>query len=224
MPHRDKKECVMVFSRFERFWHWSQAALIITMMITGFEVNGAYEWLGYEQAAHAHRFAAWFLIGLWVFVIFWHAITGEWKQYIPTRRGIMAVVQYYTTGILDASVPHPYKKTRMAKHNPLQRLAYLAFNVLISPVIWISGLLYMFYNEWVQTGLDGPVTLGDVALVHTAAAFAMLIFFVGHVYLAAFAGKPFYAYLKAMLTGYDLLYVDPRDPPDPNRRAPNRCG
>ncbi|MBB4285319.1 cytochrome b/b6 domain-containing protein [Roseospira goensis] len=212
------KERVMVFSRFERFWHWSQAVLIIALMITGFEVNGAYRWLGYEQAAQWHRLAAWVLIGLWVFVLFWHAITGEWKQYIPTRRGILAVARYYTTGILDASVPHPYRKTRMAKHNPLQRLAYLAFNVLISPVIWISGLLYMFYNAWVHTGLEGPVTLGTVALVHTAAAFAMLIFFVGHVYLAAFAGKPFYAYLKAMITGYDLLYIDPAEDPCRDRR------
>ncbi len=29
-------QTALVFSRFERFWHWTQAALIIGLMITGF--------------------------------------------------------------------------------------------------------------------------------------------------------------------------------------------
>ena len=39
-------ERIYVFKRFERFWHWSQALLIIGMMITGFEVHGSYTLLG----------------------------------------------------------------------------------------------------------------------------------------------------------------------------------
>ena len=33
---------IYVFKRFERFWHWTQAALIVFMMFTGFEIHGAY--------------------------------------------------------------------------------------------------------------------------------------------------------------------------------------
>lgn len=191
----------MVFSRFERFAHWTQAGLIILLMITGFEVNGAYQLIGYEKAADWHRIFAWVLIWLWVFIIFWNLVTGEWRQYIPTTNKLLAVMRYYSAGIFDASVPHPYKKTRAAKHNPLQRLAYLSFNLAISPVIWVTGLLYMFYNDWPRFGLEG-LTLGLVAGVHAAAAFAMLVFFIAHVYMA-FTGKPFTAYVKAMITGYD---------------------
>ena len=30
-------EKIYRFKRFERFWHWSQAALIIALLVTGFE-------------------------------------------------------------------------------------------------------------------------------------------------------------------------------------------
>ena len=203
----------IVFTRFERFAHWSQAILIILLMITGFEVNGAYALLGYEIAADWHRVFAWTLIGLWVFVIFWNFVTGEWKQYIPTTEKLIAVARYYTKGIFDVNVPHPYKKTRAAKHNPLQRLAYLSFNLAISPVIWVSGLLYLYYNDWGKLGLDW-LTLGAVAGVHTAAAFAMLAFFIAHVYMA-FTGKPWTAYLWAMITGVDEV-EDENGEPEPN--------
>jgi len=190
---------VMVFSRFERFWHWFQAVLIIALMITGFEVNGAYTLFGYEDSATYHRFTAWVLIWLWVFAIFWHLITGEWKQYIPTTEKMIAVMRYYTVDIFDPKASHPFKPSPLSKHNPLQRMAYLTFNVLITPVIWITGLLYMYYNQWAVIG-ENETWLGWVAGIHTAAAFAMLVFFIVHVYMA-FTGKPPTAYLKAMITG-----------------------
>src|SRR5574340_966546 len=43
-------EKIYVFKRFERFWHWSQATLIIFMLITGFEVHGSYKLFGFETA------------------------------------------------------------------------------------------------------------------------------------------------------------------------------
>ena len=193
---------VMVFTRFERFWHWAQALLIISLMITGFEVHGTYHWLGFQTAAEWHTVLAWSLIVLWVFAIFWHFTTGAWRQYLPTTDKLGAVVRYYTLGIFRKGVEHPYKKTTQAKHNPLQRLAYLVLKLAISPVVWISGLLYLFYNDWSALGLQG-LDVGTVAVIHTAAAFAMLIFFIGHVYMSAFTAKPPMAYLKPMITGYE---------------------
>ena len=86
---------VKLYSRFERFWHWSQAALVMLMLITGFEIHGSYSLLGWEQAVAIHTTAAWALIGVWVFALFWHLTTGEWKQYIPSpRERVMAMVKY----------------------------------------------------------------------------------------------------------------------------------
>jgi hypothetical protein len=42
--------------------------------------------------------AAWTLIGLWVFAIFWHFTTGEWKPvHSDARRKSMAMMKYYLT-------------------------------------------------------------------------------------------------------------------------------
>ena len=37
---------IMIYQRFERFWHWCQAALIFFLMFTGFEIHGSYQVLG----------------------------------------------------------------------------------------------------------------------------------------------------------------------------------
>jgi thiosulfate reductase cytochrome b subunit len=191
---------IYIFKRFERFWHWAQAALIIVMAVTGFEIHGTYTLLGYETAQEVHTTAAWLLIGLWVFAIFWHFTTGEWKQYIPTADKLLAVLRYYLTGIFT-DAPHPFRATTLTKHNPLQRLAYLFVKLIINPAIWISGLLYLYYSAWPALGLDG-LSLASVAFVHTAAAFLMLVFFVVHVYFATTGHTPM-AHIKAMITGYE---------------------
>ena len=193
-------ERIYIFKRFERFWHWSQAALILFMMTTGFEVHGVYSLLGFETATELHTLAAWALITLWVFAIFWHFTTGEWRQYIPTMENVEAMLRYYVTGIFT-NAPHPFRQTTLRKHNPLQRLAYLFVKLLINPLLWISGLLYMFYSSWSAWGL-GWMELEWVALAHTFGAFLMLIFFIAHIYLAT-AGHTPTAHIKAMITGWE---------------------
>lgn len=193
---------VMIYKRFERFWHWFQALLIFALLFTGFEIHGSYSVLGFGEAARLHTLAAWALIVLWLFAIFWHITTGEWRQYIPTKNGLFAVVHYYLIGTFTGA-EHPYRKTTRAKHNPLQRLAYLFFKLMITPVIWLTGLLYLFYNDWPAT-LAGVLELETVALVHTAAAFAMLIFIIAHVYMATM-GPKLTSLVKPMVTGYEDL-------------------
>ena len=193
-------EKIYIFKRFERFWHWSQAALIVFMGITGFEIHGLYLLFGFEVAVDYHTTAAWILIGLWIFAIFWHLTTGEWKQYIPTSQRVVAMAQYYAIGIFT-DAPHPFRVTQVRKHNPLQRLAYLSLWLLINPAIWISGLLYLYYNSWGEWGLEF-LDVGIVAMVHTAGAFLITAFFVGHVYLVT-TGHTVFAHIKAMITGWE---------------------
>jgi thiosulfate reductase cytochrome b subunit len=195
---------VQLFTGFERFWHWSQAILIFGMLLTGFEIHGTYHLFGFEQALDYHLILAWTLIGLWVFAIFWHLTTGEWRQYVPTGKGLLPMMMYYAYGIFSGEAK-PYHKTRRAKHNPLQRLAYLGFKVAIAPALWISGLLLLFYADWSQTSLGAVLPLQWVAWVHVGAVFALLTFLVAHIYLAATMGQPWYSLLKSMFTGYEEL-------------------
>ena len=192
-----------MYARFERFWHWSQAMLILLMLITGFEIHGNYQLLGFEQAVTVHSFSAWLLIGLWVFAWFWHLTTGECMQYIPsTPERIIAMMRYYAIEIFQGKA-HPFHRDRFNKLNPLQCMAYLSLHIAISPAVWISGLLYMYYKD-VTALIDlSWLSLGTVALLHTAAAFLMLAFLVVHLYLALTMDHRPLSSLRAMITGYE---------------------
>lgn len=193
-----------LFKRFERFWHWSQAALIIALMFSGFRIHGLYD-LGVEfpTALRIHTVAAWTLVVLWVFAIFWHFTTGEWKQYIPTFDKIVLVARHYAWGMFRGE-HHPYRVVEARKHNPLQRLAYLGVKLVINPIIWVSGIWLLFFADWgawpiwQQWGID----LRTAAWIHTVGAYMMLIFFVVHVYLTTTGHTPL-AHIKAMIVGYE---------------------
>jgi thiosulfate reductase cytochrome b subunit len=191
---------VYLFKRFERFWHWSQAALIISMMLTGFEIHGSYSLFGFGKAVMIHGYAAWALVTLWVFAVFWHFTTGEWRQYIPTFEKILLIARYYARDIFTGA-PHPFHPTPLRKHNPLQRLAYLGVKLFINPIIWVSGLVYLYYPQLRETVLAG-LPLEWVASAHLVGAFLMLSFFIVHVYLTT-TGPTVFAHIKAMITGWE---------------------
>jgi thiosulfate reductase cytochrome b subunit len=90
---------VPIYSRFERFWHWAQASLILFLALTGFEIHGTIAFFGFGQAVRLHSIAAYALIVLIAFAVFWHVTTGEWRQYVPTRRLLRAQCEYYFVGI-----------------------------------------------------------------------------------------------------------------------------
>lgn len=194
-------ERIYIYKRYERFWHWSQALLIIIMMITGFEVHGSYTLVGFQKAVQLHSLAAWTLLTLWAFTIFWQFTTGEWRQYLPSLKNVGAMIKYYTVGIFT-NAPHPFHKTVVQKHNPLQRLAYLALLAFISPLIWGTGIFYLFYGDWARLGIDQTLSLETVAVLHTLGAYLITAFFFIHVYLTT-TGHTVFAHIKAMITGWE---------------------
>lgn len=193
---------VYLFKPFERFWHWCQAALIIFMLLSGFEVHGTYKLFGFEKAVEYHTIAAWTLVGLWIFAIFWHITSGEWRHYIPTSKNIVVIAKYYSSGIFKGA-PHPFRPSQHNKHNPLQRLTYLAVLTLLSPLLWVTGWLYLFYADWQAWGLE-KLQLQWVATGHTLGAFLMLAFLISHLYLAT-TGHKVTSQVMAMITGWEDL-------------------
>lgn len=196
---------VYVYKGFERFWHWMQAALILFLALTGFEIHGSFSFLGFSQAVHYHRDAAIALIVLIAFAIFWHLTTGEWRQYLPTRENLRAQAEYYVIGVFRGA-PHPTRKTVLSKLNPLQKIVYLQLKLLVIPVMVVTGLLYMLYRYPQRYGIGSMSVDGlqTIAIVHTAGAFFLVAFVIAHVYLIT-TGATATANLKAMLTGYEDL-------------------
>ncbi len=196
-------ERVYIFKGFERFWHWAQAVLVLCLMFTGFETHGSFAALGFQKAVELHTLAAWSLVGLWVFAVFWHLTTGEWRHYIPTTEKLMVMARFYASGIFRHE-PHPYRPTSQSKHNPLQRLTYLLILVLVSPLLWISGVLYLFQDRWAAWGWQA-LQLSWVATAHTAGAFLMLAFFITHIYMIT-TGHTLFSQTRAMLTGWEEVH------------------
>ena len=199
------KQKVYLYKAFERFWHWTQALLIFFLALSGFEIHGSLTFFGYQNAVKYHNIAAYALVILIIFAIFWHLSTGEWKQYVPTAKNIKAQLNYYLFGIFK-NAPHPTKKTVLSKLNPLQKLVYFGFKVLIVPVMVISGLLYMFYRYPQNGTIEGLniESIKTIALFHTAGAFLLIVFIIVHLYLIT-TGATITSNLKAMITGYEEL-------------------
>lgn len=196
---------VYVYKGFERFWHWTQAALIIFLAFTGFEVHGTFHIIGFEHAARFHRVASWMLIVLLIFAIFWHLVTGEWKQYVPTTKKLKEQIRFYSFGMFKGE-KHPTKKTEVAKLNPLQRLVYLGFKLVLVPLTIVSGVIYMFQKTIDRNNVVviSDFSLNSIAFWHTLGAMLLMVFLVVHVYMTTTGHTPT-SNIRAMITGYEDL-------------------
>lgn len=192
---------IYLYSKFERFWHWVQALLIILLLTTGFEVHGSFEWLGFMSAVDLHNTIGLTWLILFVFIVFWLFVTHEYKQYVPTTKKLLEVVRYYSSGIFKGE-PHPVRKSLRAKHNPMQRLTYLGLTAVLLPVQMVTGLLYWGYNDWPDWGLDGFLSLEILALIHLIGGFSILIFLIVHIYMTT-TGHTVTAHIAAMFSGWE---------------------
>ncbi len=204
-PHSPAMTRIYLYTRYERFWHWLQMTLIVVLLVTGLEVHASYSLLGFENAVVIHNFTGLTWLITFAFFVFWIFTTGEWRQYIPTSRRMLDMVIYYSYGIFRGA-PHPFPKRKSAKHNPLQRLVYLALAACLLPIQMATGLLYWSYNQWQELGLTF-ISLKGIALLHVIGAFALLCFVLVHIYMTT-TGHTLSAHIKAMITGWEDVTDD----------------
>jgi len=191
---------ILVFKLFERIWHWSQAVSIFILIFTGLAIHGVNPLISFETAVTVHTGVALALLLLWVFATFWLFTTGQWKHYIPTGNNLFKVAYFYAFGIFKGE-HHPYRKTYLRKHNPLQAITYLLVKTMIFPAIWISGIAYLLVSVG-QRYILGFIGMEFIAFIHTAAAIAVIVFIIAHIYLLT-TGHSFKEHVKPMITGFD---------------------
>jgi thiosulfate reductase cytochrome b subunit len=199
---------VMIYSRFERFWHWTQMALIVTLLFTGFGIHGLHHMISFQFADRIHTYSAAGVLVLWLFVIVWLMTTGAWKQFMPTSRGLWRVVRFYSFGIFKGE-SHPFRKAYNRKLNPMQALTYLSLKLVLFPAIWLSGVAYLTYGAW-ERFISSGTPFATVALIHTAAAFAIMAFVTIHVYMLT-TGRSFIGHVMPMITGFDEVDLSPAE-------------
>ncbi len=190
---------IYLYTRFERLWHWFQALMVICLIITGLEIHGTYELLGFQRAVNIHNILGLTWLGMFAFFAFWLVITGEWKQYLPTTKKLLSVVFYYSWGIFQGK-SHPVQKTKGAKHNPLQRLAYLGISAMLLPIQMVTGLLYYLYND-----ISLILPLSVLAAIHTLVALFLLNFLIIHIYMTT-TGHSLFSHIAGMITGWEEIY------------------
>lgn len=192
---------VKIYSKYERFWHWTQMLLILLLIITGFEVHGFYEAFGYDYAVRLHSTAGWVFLILAIFTAFWMIVTGQSRQFIPIRKNVKSQILYYVSGIFRKEA-HPVEKTPDCKLNPLQRIVYFGLLILVFPVQMITGFAYMYF-QYSNNPLDLN-NLEPIAVLHTAGAFLLVVFLIVHLYLIT-TGHTVTTNLWSMITGYEKL-------------------
>lgn len=213
-----KRVNIYLYSRYERLWHWLQSAIIVILLVTGFEIHGELSLLGFRPAVDTHNWVGLAWLILFAFFVFWIFTTGEYKQYFPTTRKMFEVIRYYSYGIFLGE-PHPVPKRKEAKHNPLQRLVYLSLAALLLPIQMATGFIYWGYNQWHHWGLTW-LSLPVVAFIHMAGAFAILSFLVVHLYMIT-TGHTILAHTRAMITGWEEVKADTRiEDWEKKRKAP----
>ena len=164
-------------------------------------MHGTYSIFGFDKAVDLHTIAAWTLIGLWVFAIFWHFTTGEWKQYIPTMEKVVAMIKYYLSGIFIAcAAPVPPDHAEEAQPAAAPGLSRRA--AVHRPADLVLRLVLPVLRRVGRLGRGLVSSLEWVAFFHTVGAFMMLLFLIAHVYLTT-AGHTPTAHIKAMITGWE---------------------
>jgi len=201
MSKQSTSKIVVMFKRFERFWHWAQALMILFLLLTGLEMHGLFVLFGFGFAVENHNIVGFIWTGLVVLIYTWILTTGEWQQYFPTLKGVEGTLRFYLYGVFKGE-KHPHHMSVEDKFNPLQRLGYIAILFGLLPLQVISGFAFFFFPELRSMGIINHVDY--VALLHTFNAYALLSFVVIHLYMITFGDK-LTSHIKAMITGNERV-------------------
>ena len=189
-----------------RLWHWTNAALIVTLGVTGLSLHFASPELplvDFALAVRIHNTAGVLLIITYLGFVIGNIVTGNWWQFVPKPPGILQRIVkqalWYGIGIFRGE-PHPHEPSKEEHFNALQAVTYWSVMYLLLPVILVSGLIYL-YPEFAPDTVFGFDGLLPIALTHYLAAVALLLFLLSHIYLGT-TGKTVGQMFRMMITGW----------------------
>lgn len=201
MTHR-----VFVLPLWIRLWHWTNALLIIVLIVTGASLhfaNPALPLVPFELAARIHDIAGLLLVALYLMFLIANVISGNWWQYVPKPQGfgerMMRQTRYYVWGIFRGESP-PYSPTREVNFNAMQQITYWVIMYLFMPLLLITGLIFMWPDLAPRQvfGVDGLI---PVAVVHYLTGLVITLFLIAHIYLGS-CGRQVRTHYRMMITGW----------------------
>jgi thiosulfate reductase cytochrome b subunit len=200
------EEKILLHPLVERLWHWFQALCIVMLIITGIILHWPEKFSGWFQwAVDWHNWFGWAVVIAWLVWFVYNTLTGRMSHYIPKKgeipRGMITQAKFYGYGIFKHE-PHPYAPSEDNKFNPLQKIAYLKFQLLLFPLLLLSGLMYM-YPEIFKGFINAIGGLTVLAVIHYILGALFAAFLVAHMYLAT-TGETVGENFKAIITGYGV--------------------
>jgi len=189
-----------------RIWHWTNALLIITLIVTGVSLHFAdagRTLVEFSLAARIHDIAGISLVVVYAFFVIANIVSGNWWQYVPKPPGVAerckVQAKWYLVGIFKGE-PHPYRVSEEANFNALQAISYWVIMYMIMPVMLLTGLLFLF-PELAPDRLFGFDGLLPIAILHYLTGAAIIMFMIAHIYLGT-TGKTATSMFKTMVHGW----------------------
>ena len=183
------KKAVRHYPLWLRIWHWSNALLFLTLVVTGFQMHcysSGFRLMDFQTSFTIHNAAGILLVAFYLLFILGNLFLGNGRFYLIKREdiwpGILNQAIFYLNGIFLGR-PHPYPASEDRKFNPIQKLTYLGVGLLFLPAIIITGLALLF-PDLAPAGLMGMPGLAFWAVAHACLGYFAIIFIVGHMYLA----------------------------------------
>ncbi|MDX9723077.1 MAG: cytochrome b/b6 domain-containing protein [Myxococcota bacterium] len=201
MAHAAATKRVLIYTLYERLWHWLQAGGILLLLFTGAEIHwaGRIDVFGFDTAVKIHDFLAAVLILNAFLGLFFFVATGNIKHYLPHSRDYFSLALrqglYYIRGIFRKE-PHPFERNTERRLNPIQQLTYIMILNVLIPIQVVTGILM-----WTSTKYEPFTTLGVIAGLHTLVAWVLLAVIVVHIYMTTTGHTPL-EHIRTMLFGW----------------------
>jgi thiosulfate reductase cytochrome b subunit len=187
-----------------RLWHWGNALLFLTLVVTGVSMHYGLAWLvPFQVAVPVHNAAGILLTLFWLAFLAGNLWGGNGKYYLldlrTLPRDLLAQSGYYLRGIFTGA-PHPFHVSAEHKLNALQALSYIGVMYLLMPALIVSGWAFLLSTALPAT-VFGVGTVWIVAMVHLATSWMLALFLIVHLYIITTGATPT-SNLRAMLTGW----------------------
>lgn len=195
-----------------RIWHWTNAAIIILLSITGLQlrISDGDIFAGFGFVVVFHKYLGYALTLSFFFWFFYYLCTGGLaKHYLLKPRDIKGMVKqalYYLLGIFRGN-PNPFRPSPDNKFNPLQKMAYFSVMVLFTPIVIITGILFSDIVYFLPA-INYIGGLHFLDALHVVTGYVFVLYLMVHIYMATL-GPTIFTHTKSMITGYEEEEEEP---------------
>ena len=196
------KRRVLLYPLWARLWHWVNALLFLSLILTGVSLHFGGQLVSFASAREVHNISGLMLAANWLFFVVSSFVSGNIRHYIPQPKGLLQRMErqaeFYVSGLFRGE-RCPFPPTEKQKFNPLQQMTYVIVIYVLMPVLIINGIVFMFPDLAIDFFYYGAIRL--VAALHYTVALILFLFMLGHIYLAT-AGETVTSDFRKMIGGW----------------------